>query len=421
MILRAAWLAPIASPPIRDGFVAVENGRIADLGPCSRLHAGGEPILNLGEVLLTPGLVNPHTHLELTCYHNAVPPQPFWPWIQRMMQLRTGDGWLEREQAAAADGAWRSLRAGVTCVGDISRCNVSWRALRHVPIRKVCFAEILSVAVAPPRTPAELRESVATIEEDDLLTAGVTPHAPYTVPADYIRASAELAAELSRPWTTHWAETVEEVALLRGDDSLFPERLREIIRGGGVRPTALGAAGYLASLTAALRAASLDDEARRIPLAHCNYLSEDDAARLGSLGFVGVYCPRAHRFFQHPPHPFVVLRRAGLPFVFGTDSLASNDSLSILEELRYVRESVPGAPSDTDLLRMATLDAATTLGLASRIGSIEIGKLADLAAFPLDGGEELQQRDPVAEIIRHAPRPTHVFVGGEQIKLADGA
>jgi hypothetical protein len=113
-------------------------------------------LTDLGQVVLTPGLVNPHTHLELGCYAGRLKPGPFWPWLKQLVELRRAPGQQERERQAAGQGAWASLRAGVTCVGDISRLNVAWHALKEVPIRKVCFVELLTLADGPPRNPQEL-------------------------------------------------------------------------------------------------------------------------------------------------------------------------------------------------------------------------------------------------------------------------
>ncbi|MFH1746815.1 MAG: amidohydrolase family protein, partial [Planctomycetota bacterium] len=212
MILKAAWIAPVVTPPIRAGWVAIMEGRIVALGTGLPPAEKFGPVTDLGETILTPGLVNPHTHLELTTYAGQLPPDDFWIWIARLVRLRAAPGRVARERKGVRDGARQTLQAGVTCVGDISRENVAWQELKPLPIRKVCFVELLSLADLPPRNPHELREGVTAIQEDELLTAGITPHAPYTVPADQLRAAIQIAHELNRPWCTHWAETREEIA-----------------------------------------------------------------------------------------------------------------------------------------------------------------------------------------------------------------
>jgi len=229
VILTARWIVPVSHPPIENGFVEVRHGRIVAVGRRAQLPATNDidPLrADFGEAAITPGFVNPHTHLELGCYAGHLPPpSSLWDWIGGLIELRRRPGAGARERAALEEYAWRTLRAGVTCVGDISRRGDAWAVLKNVPIRKVCFAELLTLADEPPRSVSELRAAIESVEEDDLLTAGVSPHAPYTVPAEQFADAIRLADELDRPWTTHLAETPEEAAFLRGDASRIPAML----------------------------------------------------------------------------------------------------------------------------------------------------------------------------------------------------
>lgn len=402
MILRAAWVAPVSGPPIRDGYVRFEGAEIADVGPFETYGAAGDEVVDLGNALLTPGLINAHTHLELTCYAGQFPPAPFWRWISELARVRSNRAQLGAERAAVAEGAWQSLRAGVTCVGDISRTNVHWQVLREIPIRKVCFAELLTLADLPPRNPEELRAAVLEIEEDAFLTAAITPHAPYTVPGEQIRAAIVLAEELGRPWCTHWAESREELRFLAGDVSVLPTFLQGLLAQCAVRPPGCGAGAYLARCAAGCRPGLL---------AHVNYPSEADVAAISAGGHTVVYCPRAHRFFGHEPHPYRRLQEAGIEVALGTDSAASNEDLSILAELNYVYTELADPPSPAMLLRMVTAIAAGALGLGGCVGTLEVGKQADVVAFPLSGGDG----DPVAEVIELMPKPRGVWVGGRRV------
>jgi len=170
VILQARWVLPISGPPIRDGAVQVQDRCIAAVGRAADMLRTGEPVTDLGDAILMPGLVNPHTHLELTGYAGQIPPGPFWSWIMMLVRLRAAPGQWEREQAGVLAGARLCLQAGVTCVGDISRCNLSWPVLKQAPLRKVCFVELLSLADQPPRNLAELRAAAAEVAEDELLT-----------------------------------------------------------------------------------------------------------------------------------------------------------------------------------------------------------------------------------------------------------
>ncbi|TWT45431.1 5-methylthioadenosine/S-adenosylhomocysteine deaminase [Phycisphaerae bacterium RAS1] len=399
MILRAAWVVPVSSPPIRDGFVEIADGWITAVGSAAEGLPSDEA-LDLGESILTPGLVNPHTHLELTCYAGQIAAAPFWDWIAQLIPLRAAPRQVQRESAGVRDGAWQSLRLGVTCVGDISRRNLHWRVLRDIPIRKICFAELLSIADDPPRNVEELRAAFDEIREDALLTAGITPHAPYTVPPEQIRGAVQIAAQRKRPWTMHWAETREEQAFLRGDQAGAGRILNQLVSNGRLASPRREPRELLAECVRGFAPGLL---------AHVNYASDADIAALRDAGHTVVYCPRAHRYFGHPPHPMDRLVQAGVPVVIGTDSAASNENLSVLAELQFLRRERLTDQSPAALLRSVTVDAARALGLAAVTGAIKPGLAADLAAFPVVGD------DPTAVLVESAPLPSHVWVAGKQV------
>ncbi len=398
-VLTAAWVAPVVTAPLRGGGVRVADGRITAVGPAAEIVQPGDRVTNLGAAVLTPGLVNPHTHLELTDYAGRIPPGPLWDWLVRLVALRRTPDQAEREAAAVARGAAQSLAAGVTCVGDISRLNLHWRVLRRSPLRKVCFVELLTLADDPPRTVDELRAAADEVREDDRLTVGFAPHAPYSVPADQLRAALRLAHERGRPWCTHWAETREERAFLLGDTAAVPPFLRNLLARRGLRSPGLSAIELLERCAADVRPGLL---------AHYNYAEAGDAERLAAAGHTVVYCPRAHRYFGHPPHPFRALARAGVRVALATDSAASNQDLRLLAEAQFVLTQTPDPPPPATLLRMITLDAAHALGLDATIGSLEPGKWADLAAFPCNPDSP----DPVADLLRTAPLPLGVWIAG---------
>ncbi len=406
MILRAAWVCPVSSAPIRDGFVELRAERIARVGRCAdagawlkQASANGH-CLDLRAVALLPGLVNPHTHLELSCFAGRIEPGNLWGWISRLVRLARDAELRAQQQRWIEQSAWDSLRAGVTCVGDISRRNASWPVLKRVPIRKVCFVELLSLALEPPRTIEELRVAVESVEEDELLTAGVSPHAPYSVPLADAAAAIQLATTLNRPWTMHVAETLEEVAYLRGIGELPGSTVGGLFYRHAPPPRC-EVADYVRRIA---------DNARPGALVHMNYLTETDLRAVAGWPHTVVYCPRAHRFFGHTPHPLPQLLRAGARVALGTDSLASNESLSALDEARFVAERFLSDVDAATLMRMITLDAAGALGLADRIGTLEAGKLADIAAFDVPPDVE-----PLAHVLHHGHKAQAVWVHGREV------
>lgn len=403
-ILTARWVLPITSAPIPFGYVRIQDGVVRDFGRAAELAASAD-VIDLGDVVLMPGLINTHTHLELTCYANALPPQSLWSWLGGLIQLRAAPGREEREYQAVINGAWQSLRAGVTTVADISRTGESWRALAEVPIRKVCFIELLSLAQQPPRNIAELKEAFVSALEantDPLLRFGLSPHAPYTVHRDDFHAVGMLAAEVGEgPWTAHFAETREELRWLCGDEAAIPNPLRDFLNANNLRSPRLA------------RASDYLHEPREMCgngiLAHCNYIAETEFDALRD--YTVVYCPRAHAYFGHSPHPFRAMRAAGIRVTLGTDSLASNDSLSLLDELRFVRQ-LPDPPSDRELLEVVTVEAAQALA-AGATGSIEVDAPADLVAFAITD----EAVDPYAAVLG-AESANRVWVAGSEVDLS---
>lgn len=414
MIVRAAWVCPIAAPPIRDGWVAVDRDRIIGGGAWPPTPSNDTPVspadVHLPDCVLIPGLVNPHAHLELTCYAGKISPAAFWPWIGKLLPLRREPGQPERERAAAVDGAWRSLRAGVTCVGDISRLNVAWPALKQLPIRKVCFVELLTIADQPPRTIDELRRAVEEVDEDALLTVGVSPHAPYSVPLADAIAAVAYAASIRRPWTMHLAELTEEMDFLAGRDHATPAAIREMMHRAGLDSPRIRPGEY---------ARRLADAGGLGSIAHGNYLNHEDFPLLAASAVTTIYCPGAHAFFGHPRHPLAALVAAGAPTAVGTDSLASHpgDRLSILDEVRHARRVAGVDWTAQDWLALATRGGATALGLERIIGTIEAGKAADLAAFRL--ADAASVADPAAALL-DAPAPTDaawLMVAGRCVEI----
>lgn len=401
MILTAKWVSPVSQPPIPAGAIRIAGERITAVGRRDALEHPGAEVVDLGDAVITPGLVNPHTHLELTCYTGQIPPNDFWTWVQALVRLRAAPGQMEREAAGVAAGAWQSLRAGVTCVGDISRRNVHWQVLKQIPIRKVCFVELLSLADHPPRNLAELEAGLDAVEEDNLLRAGITPHTPFTVPESDLRGAVELAARRRRPWCTHWAETLEERAFVSGASASLHPFLDALLAQCGVNAPKISPVAYLRKCTADLPPGLL---------AHYNYVDPGEAEQLAATGHHVVYCPRAHHYFGHAPHPFQTLTAAGVPLALGTDSAASNTDVNLLREAQFVLSELDNPPTPRELLEMITVQAAAALGLDAEVGTLAAGKQADVAAFPCSSAA-----DPLEQLIATAPAPIGVWVAGRRV------
>src|SRR5215831_13877731 len=203
---QAAWVVPISAPPIARGVVAVEGDRITYVG-----HADGAPDgddKHLGDVILLPGLVNAHCHLELTAMRGFLEDVEFRRWILRLTAARRVVLGREALLDSARYGLEEGVLAGITTYADTCESGVALQAMREAGVRGVMFQEVFGPDPAQcDEAIRSLRERVAGLRylETPLVRVGVSPHAPYTVSDDLFRATADLARELHLPVAVHIA------------------------------------------------------------------------------------------------------------------------------------------------------------------------------------------------------------------------
>ncbi len=399
MILLAQHIVPIDRPPISWGGIEIRDGKIVRIGPRDSFPC--ESVTDLGQALLLPGLINAHAHLELSAYAGCLPPSGLWRWLTRLILLRR-KATPEAEKLSARQAALDSLRRGVTCIADISRRGDTWSALRDLPIRKLCFAEVISTATGPPRNAVELAEALDAVPRDDRLYIGVSPHAPYTVRVRDFTETLDLARRRGLPLTTHWAETQQECRWLRDGKGILGAIVRGFTRSDPIAPPKCTPIEY-ADRLGLLAAGAL--------LAHVNYITDAEIRCLARSTASVVFCPRSHRFFGHRNHRWLELLAEGINVCVGTDSAASlppKATLSPLEDLHLIHEHRPDVPPET-LFSMITLRSARALGLDAQMGSLTPGKLADLVAFPATSAS---CHETLAAILKDLPAPIGVWIGG---------
>ena len=395
MILRAKYVMPNSRTIIENGAVAIQGSKIVDVGLYPTIRSSGtSPIHDLGEAVLIPGLVNAHTHLDLTGCADSVQRTPkFTDWIFQIVGKRTPS----TVQPSICEGVQQSLAGGATTVGDIDGTGESMQSLRDTPIRKVVFFEVLGfsgehAAMGLARLAAYLGASLAP---DSLLTAALSPHAPYSTSAEIYRQC--VASNLSV--CTHIAETEEELEFLSSGTGAFVDYLEAFgISTAGWNPPQLTPVQYMGTL-GILR--------RSTVLAHCNYLTDADVTMLAESGVSVVFCPRSHHYFYHTDHPILQLVERGINVAIGTDSLASNWSLSLLDELKFLARTQPYIRPET-LFDMVTYNGAKGLGLA-QVGRLEKDWQADVIAvkIPNDG------RPPIEQILDSSSENLLTVVGGK--------
>jgi cytosine/adenosine deaminase-related metal-dependent hydrolase len=407
MILKARYVAPADGEAIEHGAIRLERGRIVEVGPASQVaHTAGAEMIDYGDAVILPGLVNAHTHLELSFLHGRFPPGiGFVPWLQAVAaHLIQNPPSQERIETSCRAGIGASLAAGTTLVADITRFPTWTRpAAAAAPLRFVSYGEVIAVGSRRDQLADQLNRAASPEFAGDRLRVGVSPHAPYTVEPGGLRECARRAAEANLPVCIHLAESKEEADFTREAGGPLADFLRSLrvfdasIPASGVSPVEVArAAGLLTPTTV---------------VAHANYVSDEDIKTLADTGASVAYCPRTHASFGHPPHRFRDMLAAGVNVCIGTDSLASNPSLSVLDELRSLRRTYPAyyAPG---LLAMGTRAGAAALGWAGDVGTITPGKFADLVVLPLENGSE---RNGWSEVFESDAQPLATFIAGESV------
>jgi cytosine/adenosine deaminase-related metal-dependent hydrolase len=406
-IITAGWVAPMDRPAFRDGAVVVSAGRIVDVGDArelTRTHARRDAI-DLPKSLLLPGLVNAHTHLELsTCHPGDSPGAHFGEWILNIRKQLTaqGDDFRAVVETAVRDGVRQSLRFGITTIGDISQqCHFTRPVLRDLPVRCVSFGETIGLAKQRPRHAELLERALDASKQTERLRIGLTPHAPYTVGLDDYRTCLRLARERNLPLATHLAENPEEREFLENHTGLF----RDIWESLGMWEEPVET--YRGSPIEFAHAIGLLDHPAL--LAHVNYCDDAELDLLARGRASVVFCPRTHAYFGHAPHRWREMLSRGVNVAVGTDSCASSPDLNLVDDLRLLRLLVPDLAAQ-QLWEMATTRGASALRMAGEAGSLSRGKRADLVAFDADGA------DPLDSTLRDARRPTHVWFDGQLIQ-----
>ena len=368
--IRAGHVHPVAAPSIVDGAVLVgDDGRIAAVGP--HPHVPTPPktkSLEFPNAILTPGLVNCHTHLELTRFAGLNAEADFAAWIRRIRVLKDATPPAEFD-AAAARGLRDCWAHGVTTVADTGSTGAAMRALVALGGRGIAYQEVFGPD--PGRLEASLAELDAALTilaplVTDRVRLGVSPHAPYTVSEPLYRAVAVLARERRLPVALHLAESEAETMLVRHGAGPFAAALRDrdiVFAARGCSPVQyLAGTGHLTRDTLCI---------------HCVQLDATDIELLARRGAAVAHCPRSNAAHGHGRAPFAALRAAGVRVGLGTDSVVSTGDVDL-----WADADAAGLSGD-DALRALTIDGARALNWDDEIGSLEVGKAADIAVFPV--------------------------------------
>ena len=381
---HAAWVLPISSEPIRDGAVVVEDGRIRWVGRRDDMpDATHAHVHELGDAILAPGLVNAHTHLDLTALRGLLDGESFFGWIRAVVESR--DVLTPAEQLSSARaGVLEGLEAGITTFADTAPSSTAFEAMRELGARGIAYIETFGPHPAQvDASLAALRERIGTLRplETPLVKLGVSPHAPYSVSDALYAAVADFARAERLPLAMHVAESEAESELVAAGQGPFAT----LLQGRGIDTAPRGRSPV--AMLEANRVLGSD-----ALLIHCVRCDAADIATIARVDAAVVTCPYSNRYFGHGRAPVRELLAAGVRVGAGTDSMASNERMDLLIE---AHTALGGRADDWPAAwELCTLGAARALGLDEEIGTLEAGKAADLTAFGVSHAEATTEQPP---------------------------
>lgn len=411
MLLCAKYVIPVSDHHIEDGAVLVRDDRILAVGTRAELEAAHpeEPVRDFGLAVLMPGFVDLHTHLEYSVFRSAVDDVPYSAWkmqVQNKEQRLSADDWRD----SAVLGAMEAIGSGITTVADITNTGFSLLAAKEAGLGGIFYRE---VSTMDKRKVAERMDRALTDIDAWRETAagspieiGIAPHSPYTCHPALFEAAAAAAIARDMPAAIHLAGSQDEYDFVRYGSSPLAQDFREQSGWQDVAwlPTGVSPVRYVLQWGLF--------EVPRLLAVHCVHVDEADIAVLADYNVAIAHCPRCNAKLGMGIAPLPQFFEHGLTVGLGTDSPASNNTVDPFDEMRIGLLLQRGVSSEHDfyryftartLIRLATIWGARALGLDDEIGSLEVGKRADVIAVDLSSSPHMvPTADPYSALVHTA-------------------
>ena len=404
LLLLPTWLVPVepAGVVLKEHGLGIRDGCIAFIGPRdAALKLAAQEVRELPGMLLSPGLVNAHGHAAMTLFRGLADDLPLMTWLEKHIWPAEAK-WVD--EAFVRDGTnlaiAEQIKGGISCFSDMYFYpKVASDCVHNSGMRAQIALPILDFPIPGASSADEaIRQGIelfGDLKHHPRIKITFGPHAPYTVCDANLEKIRVIAEELDAAIHMHVHETAYEV--------------QQAIEQTGERPLA--------------RLARLGLLGPRFQAVHMTQISEDDLALLVESNTSVIHCPESNLKLASGFCPVERLWQAGVNVAIGTDGAASNNDLDLLGETRtaaMLAKAVAGSATALDAhraLRMATLNGARAMGLDSQIGSLEVGKAADIVAFDLSGLAQQPIYDPVSQLIYATGRDCvkHLWVAGKPL------
>lgn len=355
---------PITGKVIKDGVVEVtDEGVILGVYPADSEILSGKKICRHAGII-TPGFINMHCHLELSHMKGVIPRQTgLVPFLQQVMSLRSADqAEIQRAMAAADKQLYDN---GIVAVGDHANSHISATIKKASRLHYHTFVEVLGFERSLAND--KLADAIEIASHFDKATVSLTAHAPYSVSKELFKLLDEEARKRGMPLSIHNQESEAENRLFRYKDGLFLDFYAAL--GKDIDDFKAQARDSLQTFLAYI---SIDTP---VLLVHNTYTSSKDIHFVERQGrnVTWCFCPKANLYIEGTLPRVQHFAQYGHSITLGTDSLASNDRLCVLSELKTIHQNFPELPL-TETIQWATINGARFLGISDVYGSLEIGK-----------------------------------------------
>lgn len=374
----ADLVCPVRDLPIRNGAVLTSKGKILAVGEEKfvRPHNTLVTERRFENAILIPGLVNSHTHLELSGIQTL--PSKMSDWIPDLVsQIREWPSHLFLSSSRI--GTANSISSGVTCVGDISISGESHTAIVDAGMRGVVFHEVLGInskeakSIFDKKMNKIYKSNNYKGESNDFVRQGLSPHSPYSTSVELYERAVSYGSLNSCKVATHLSESPAELQFIETGAGPFQKMYKKLginmdsFEPYGCSPVEFfNQKGILEKINIAV---------------HCNQTDENDWRLLRTNNVYVCLCPRSASFFNHSMADILRMRDEGVMLCLGTDSLASSPSLSVLEEAIALREQDSSIEAN-ELLAYCTISGSKALGFEKEgVGSLMPGGVADFTAI----------------------------------------